>query len=129
MMASTTGAHPSSKAAYRRKDRVDKNERTVDWTHWPDPKCQYDEMDEQSLLCSHPDLEDGSLIAWGLKLSEQATGDKVEIDVLYGTGTDLSKSCEAETFVEWSDIVTEWEPCTDPKDDNLLRIANVRLSS
>jgi len=40
------------------------------------------------LKCRHPDLEDGSLITWGLQQSKGATGEGIEIDVLYDDGVD-----------------------------------------
>lgn len=92
-MTSVTAAPPSPKPAKVRKDRVEKGRR-VKWQQWPEFTCPLDDLDDHSLSCSHPDLEDGSLIAWGLSQSALSTGDKVDIDVLYGSGTDLGKTCE-----------------------------------
>lgn len=92
-MASARAAPPSPKPAKVRRDRVEKGRR-VKWQQWPETTCPLDDLDKQSLSCSHPDLEDGFLIAWGLRQSELSTGDKVDVDVLYGSGTDLSKTCQ-----------------------------------
>lgn len=40
---------------------------------------------------AHPELEDRSVLAWGVVQCEKYEGIRATIDVLYGVGTDLSK--------------------------------------
>lgn len=89
-MAVTASALMSPKTLLMRSDRIDRR-RDVKWQQWPEMACQQNELDAESLTCSHPDLEDGSLIGWGIQQSQNANGEGVEIDVLYGNGTDLRK--------------------------------------
>lgn len=77
----------------RRSDRIDRR-RDVKWQQWPEMRRERYDLHDDLLQCDHPDLEDGSLIAWGLQQCEDATGEGVEIDVLYGDGVDLSKEHE-----------------------------------
>ncbi len=92
-MTSTAIATVSSVPLMHRSDRIDRR-REVQWQLWPKVACQHDDLDAESLSCSHPDLEDGSLIAWGLRQSKDASGKGVQVDVLYGSGTDLRKACK-----------------------------------
>lgn len=87
-MASKASALESPVPLLRRSDRIDRR-RGVKWQQWPKMTYQQDMVDVELLNCSYPDLEDGSLIAWGLQQSQDANGDGVEVDVLFGSGTDL----------------------------------------
>lgn len=89
-MTPNTSAIESPLPLLKRSDRIAR-ERGVKWQQWPETLYQQDNSDAETLNCSHPDLEDGSLIAWGLQQSSHSTGEGVEIDVLYGNGTDLCK--------------------------------------
>lgn len=92
-MISKTSALDSPVSLLRRSDRIDRR-RDVKWQQWPEMGCQQYNLDEDSLKCRHPDLEDGSLLAWGLQQSQSATGKGIEIDILYGNGIDLSRKNE-----------------------------------
>jgi hypothetical protein len=85
-MTSTAVEQPSS--TRKRSDRIGKD-RGVKWQEWPNKPRQHDTLDPVSLSCRHPDLEDASFIAWGLEQSKDSKGTDVEVDVLYGSGTDL----------------------------------------
>ena len=90
-MASKTSALDTPVPLLGRSDRIDRR-RDVKWQQWPEMRNQQYELDDESLRCRHPDLEDGSLVAWGLQQSQNATGEGIEIDVLYGDGVDLSRN-------------------------------------
>lgn len=87
-MAAKSTALESSVSLMQRSDRIDRH-RNVKWQLWPKRTHRHDELDDESLSCRHPDLEDGSIISWGLQQSKDATGKGVHIDVLYGSGTQL----------------------------------------
>ena len=90
-MASKTSALDTPVPLLGRSDRIDRR-RDVKWQQWPEMRGQHHGLDDESLRCRHPDLEDGSLVAWGLQQSQNATGEGIEIDVLYGDGVDLSRN-------------------------------------
>ncbi|KAJ8107400.1 hypothetical protein OPT61_g8894 [Boeremia exigua] len=91
-MASRSTATKFPVPLLQRSNRNDRH-RNIQWQLWPRTARQPDDFDAESLECDHPDLEDGSLIAWGLRQSKDASGEGVQIDVLYGSGTDLHWSC------------------------------------
>jgi len=66
----------------------------LDWYYWPDTSSQrkytHDSAADSSTF-SRPDIEDNSLIAWGLAQSQATDGAKTTIDVLCGEGVDLRK--------------------------------------
>jgi hypothetical protein len=111
-----------------RTDRIDR-QRNVRWQDWPDITCQQgliDELDPESNHSDHPDLEDSAVIAWGLKHSESSKGERVEVDVLYGEGTNLRKVPRPHK-VHSADIVPDW-PCN-IDDDELSRVMTVRTTT
>lgn len=121
-MASRASALELPVPLLRRSDRIDRR-RDVKWQQWPKTPYQQYDLDAESLKCNHPDLEDGSLIAWGLRQSQDAKGEGVEVDVLYGDGTDLSKErkntlgyCKTNNLQEWPRNLN---------DDDLSRIMEV----
>ncbi|KAF9697213.1 hypothetical protein EKO04_004933 [Ascochyta lentis] len=87
-MAFKASALESPAPLLRRSDRIDRR-RDVKWQQWPETTFQQNQLDAEWSDCSLPDLEDGSLIAWGVQQSQNATGEGVAVDVLYGNGTDL----------------------------------------
>ncbi|KZM26397.1 hypothetical protein ST47_g2476 [Ascochyta rabiei] len=87
-MASNASALESQTPLPRRSDRINRR-RDVKWQQWPETTSQQNQLDAEWSDCSLPDLEDGSLISWGFQQSQNATGEGVVVDVLYGNGTDL----------------------------------------
>jgi hypothetical protein len=85
---SSTALDSASSSTTKRSDRI--GHRPVKWQEWPKKARCHDTLDPVSLSCSHPDLEDGSLIAWGLQQSKKSKGAEVQVDLLYGSGNDLS---------------------------------------
>ncbi|KAF2828409.1 hypothetical protein CC86DRAFT_465246 [Ophiobolus disseminans] len=75
-----------------RLDRIDSRRRKIDWQYWPDTNDQQKYLDAsaaETYIRSRPDIEDESLIAWGLAQAKATDGAQTTIDVLYGEGVDL----------------------------------------
>ncbi|KAF1837364.1 hypothetical protein BDW02DRAFT_491758 [Decorospora gaudefroyi] len=71
-----------------RKDRIVRGRR-IDWHYWPDTNSQQ-HFAEQALdldETSRPDVEDDSLIPWGLAQASETKGGGTSIDVLCGEGS------------------------------------------
>jgi hypothetical protein len=125
MTSKTSALQSPPLSLLKRSDRIDRV-RDVRWQQWPKVMHQHNTVDIDSLNCSHPDLEDGSLIAWGLQQSQDSKGEGVDVDVLYGTGTDLSKVDSTLTY-QCTEISSGW-PCN-VDDKELSRIMEVSVSS
>lgn len=103
MASVTTALEPPNPQLFRRNERPDRRQpNALRWQHWPDLECKADgSTTPQPLQCSYPDLEDESLIAWGLRKSAGASGHGIKIDVLHGSDEDLSRCCWA--FDDWDE--------------------------
>ncbi|KAF3002104.1 hypothetical protein E8E13_009803 [Curvularia kusanoi] len=92
-MAAKVNTNESS-TSYSRRDRISRS-RDVQWQDWPERAdlAQYG-FDKHSLNIGDLDLEDGSLITWGLQQLQGKDSDKVRIDVLCGNATELKWSLD-----------------------------------
>ncbi|CAO2647801.1 Nn.00g087230.m01.CDS01 [Neocucurbitaria sp. VM-36] len=93
-IAMNPNAHKSKTTNVQlRNDRIDRRRRPqIDWQYWPDTTTQQDDATHNIPgldITNRPDIEDDTIIAWGLTQSETTTGLKVDIDVLHGEGTNL----------------------------------------
>lgn len=83
MASFTSGANLARNPLTRRDKRPDRKV-GARWQDWPNLECEAGDAHPESLQCSRPDLEDESLIEWGLRKSKGADGKAIEIDVLHG---------------------------------------------
>lgn len=87
---------PEFVSARPQVDRIDPRRRKeIDWQYWPSTRDLHLDSTNKTLeldLLDRPDIEDDTLIEWGLARSENATGRDVNIDVLHGNGVNLSRS-------------------------------------
>jgi hypothetical protein len=71
--------------------RTDRIRRKLDWRHWPtNTTHDYGLIEPLREDSHHPELEDQSLLAWGLAQSNLSKDHSATVDVLYGFGDQLS---------------------------------------
>jgi hypothetical protein len=78
--------------------RTDSIRRKLEWRHWPTRSIPHDYglAHTKSILeePKEPELEDQSLVAWGLAQSELGQNHSATVDVLSARGVDPSKEFE-----------------------------------
>ena len=78
--------------------RTDRIRRNLDWRHWPTRSIPHDYMlthaDTVLEDPKHPELEDQSLLAWGLAQNELGKNHSATVDILIGRDVDLGKKVE-----------------------------------
>jgi len=78
--------------------RTDRIPRKLDWRHWPTGSIPRDytlaHADTALEDPKNPELEDRSILAWGLAQSELGQNHSATVDVLSGREVDLSKKLE-----------------------------------
>lgn len=78
--------------------RTDRIPHKLDWRQWPTGSIPHDYIpahaDTVIESSKHPELEDQSLLAWGLAQSELGQNHSATVDVLSGRGLDLGRKLE-----------------------------------
>jgi hypothetical protein len=78
--------------------RTDRIRRKLDWRYWPTRSIPHDYTlaHTDTILgdSKHPELEDQSLLAWGLAQSDLEQNHTATVDILSGRGVDLGKKLE-----------------------------------
>lgn len=87
-------SHSASEAPRKRRGpvRVRKFEH---WHHWPTDSfpAKYSDLRSSRLEYStNPELEDQSILEWGVNQSYSTKEPRAKVDVVFGRGTDLSKT-------------------------------------
>jgi hypothetical protein len=71
--------------------KSDKTKPKIDWRYWPNAPIPNDLPEAEALLAhsSHPELEDSSVLAWGLEQCARSKEHCARVDVLECEGKDV----------------------------------------